>query len=78
MENITLHAHFDGTRIQLDDPFELKPNTKLLVTVIHLPETTNDSWVNLSLQGLDAAYNDDEPEYSLTLIKEQNPAYERS
>ncbi len=35
------------------------------------------AWVNLSAQGLAAAYGDDEPEYSLTLLKESNPEYER-
>ncbi|GEM_PF-288223 len=35
------------------------------------------AWINLSAQGLAAAYGDDEPEYSLTLLKESNPEYER-
>ena len=77
MENIVLRAHFDGTQIQLDDPVELLPNTKLLVTVIQPSDTEQNAWANLSAQGLDAAYSDDEPEYSLTSIKEFNPAYER-
>jgi hypothetical protein len=31
MNTITLPAHFDGQQIQLDEPFELKPNTKLIL-----------------------------------------------
>jgi hypothetical protein len=31
---VTVKAHFDGQQIQLDEPVELKPNTKLLVTVL--------------------------------------------
>ncbi len=77
MENISLRAHYDGTQIQLDEPFELQPNTKLLVTVIQLPDPESTAWLNFSAQGLDAAYSDDEPEYPLSLIKEQNPEYER-
>lgn len=77
MDNITLRAHYDGTQILLDDPVELQPNTKLLITVIQEPETERETWFNFSTQGLAAAYGDDEPEYPLTLIKESNPEYER-
>jgi hypothetical protein len=73
MENITLRAHYDGTQILLDDPVELQPNTKLLITVIREPETEREVWLNFSTLGLVAAYNDDEPEYPVTLVKEQNP-----
>jgi hypothetical protein len=77
MENITLRAHYDGTQILLDDPVELQPNTKLLITVIQEPEMERESWLNFSAQGLAAAYDDDEPEYPVTLVKEHNPEYER-
>ncbi len=77
MENITLRAHHDGTQILLDDPVELQPNTKLLVTVIQEPEVDRESWLNFSAQGLAAAYDDDEPEYHVMLVKEHNPEYER-
>jgi hypothetical protein len=43
-------AHFDGQRICLDEPFDLQPKTKLIVTII--PEQESDkeheSWLNLS------------------------------
>ena len=82
----TLSAHFDGKQIIIDEPFKLKPNTKLLVTV--LPETKTDrernetpdenaGWSQISLQGLEAAYSKNEVDYSLNLIKEPNPKYER-
>ena len=35
---VTVKAHFDGEQIQLDEPIELKPNTKLLVTVLEAEE----------------------------------------
>jgi len=34
METVTLRAHFDGKHILLDEPFELEPNTELIVTVV--------------------------------------------
>ena len=77
METITLRAHYDGTQILLDDPVELEPNTKLLITVIQEPETERETWLKFSAQGLAAAYDDDEPEYPVTLVKEHNPEYER-
>jgi hypothetical protein len=32
----TISAHFDGKQIVLDEPFELEPNMKIVVTI--LPE----------------------------------------
>lgn len=40
MEAVTLPAHFDGEKILLDRPYELEPDTKLMVTV--LPKTQDD------------------------------------
>jgi len=34
MESVILRAHFDGKQILLDDPFELEPDTELIVTVL--------------------------------------------
>lgn len=76
METVTLSAHYDGLQIQLDDPYELQPNTKLLVTVIQVTEPDDIAWRNFSSQGLEAAYSIVEPEYSLNLIKELNHSYE--
>lgn len=77
METKTLRAHFDGKQILLDEPFELEPNVKLIITV--LPESSDEEredWARLSLESLARAYSDDEPEYALDLIKEANPDYE--
>lgn len=75
MQHITLSAHYDGTRILLDEPFEIQPDTRLLVTMLR-SEPEQEAWYDLSIQGLNAAYGDDEPEYPLTSIKEPNPDYE--
>jgi hypothetical protein len=37
MENVTLRAHFDGRQIVLDEPFELAPGAKLIITVLPKP-----------------------------------------
>jgi len=78
MPIIALLAHFDGERICLDEPFDLEPNTKLIVTVLpkQEPDSEHEGWLILSGQRLEDAYGEDEPEYSLDLLKEVNPYYE--
>lgn len=70
MDFITLAAHFDGERIQLDEPFELPPNVPLMVTVLQ-PGAASDehSWAATAAMGLSRAYGGDEPEYSIGDVK---------
>jgi hypothetical protein len=79
MYAITLQAHFDGKQIILDEPYELEPNTRLIVTV--LPENNvsdeREAWLHFSRKGLENAYDEDEPEYTLDMIRRPNPDYER-
>jgi hypothetical protein len=64
MPAVTLQAHYDGRTIQLDEPFELVPNARLLVTVLDpAGATTRALWANLAAEGLARAYGEDEPEY---------------
>lgn len=76
MQIITLQAHFDGRHILLDEPYELEPNTKLVVSVIDMKDEERKDWTRFSMANLERAYGNDEPEYSLDLIKEANPNYE--
>ena len=80
MNAITLRAHFDGKKIVLDEPFELEPDTKLIVTVLLKEgiDSEREDWANLAMQGLARAYGDDEPEYSPDMLKEVNPEYKGS
>lgn len=39
MQAISLHAHFDGRQIVLDEPYDLPANATLIVTVV--PESTS-------------------------------------
>ena len=76
--NPAIFAHFDGDTIILDEPFELKPNMRLIVTVLGEETDDRDEWRILAKQSLARSYSDDEPEYSLDSIKEVNPDYEGS
>lgn len=80
MKTTTISAHFDGKQIILEEPHQLRPNARLLVTV--LPDSTSDSsdafisnWKELAASGLSAAYGPDEPNYPDSIIQEPNPEY---
>ena len=70
MPSVTLRAHYDGDRIQLDEPFDLPPDTPLLVTVLS-PDADAEraSWVDAAARALTRAYGDDEPEYTLDDVR---------
>ena len=76
MDTISIPAHFDGERILLDEPVELEPNTKLIVTVLAKIDAERESWLLLSGQRLEDAYREDEEAYLLDLVKEANPEYD--
>jgi hypothetical protein len=72
MPAVTLKAHYDGERIVLDEPFELTPDSPLMVTV--LPTAADDQsghaqWTALSAQNLGRAYAESEPDYTQADVK---------
>jgi hypothetical protein len=73
---ISIAAHFDGERILLDEPVELEPNARLVVTVLADGDPDRDAWLRLSVNQLNAAYDGDGDDYPLDSIKEMNPHYE--
>ena len=70
MPTLIFKAHFDGERILLDEPFDLPPNTPLMVTVL-APEVESEraEWARIAAAGLARAYGDNEPEYSVADVK---------
>lgn len=66
MPSISLKAHYDGTAIRLDEPFDLPVGAELIVTVLEAaqPDKERAGWIDLSARGLARAYGDSEPEYS--------------
>lgn len=75
MNAITLKAHFDGKHICLDEPYELEPDTKLIVAVVSgdEPAAERQAWLAASQAGLARAYSDDEPDYSNAVLRETPP-----
>jgi hypothetical protein len=49
MPIVTLHAHYDGERIILDEPFDLPVHASLIVTVLpaasELDSDTEEEWL---------------------------------
>ena len=70
MPTVSLRAHFDGERIQLDEPFDLPSDVPLLVTVL-VPERDKEreAWIAAGREALARAYGDAEPEYALADIR---------
>lgn len=63
MPTTTFKAHYDGEHVVLDEPFDLPPDTRLLVTVLSTHEERAD-WTAFSASNLGRAYGSDEPEYT--------------
>ncbi|MBI2949481.1 MAG: hypothetical protein HYY23_17730 [Verrucomicrobia bacterium] len=63
MKTVALTAHFDGEKVQLDEPCQLERNARLMVVVLP-PDDERQAWSRLSAAQLAKAYGDDEPEYT--------------
>jgi hypothetical protein len=69
MPTVALKAHFDGSRIVLDEPFDLPPHSPLIITVLPAADTERSDWEALAAEGLGRAYGPTEPEYTANDIK---------
>ena len=55
---------------------KLEEKLNLSIDESLLADSKSAEWYALSLQGLNRAYSNDEPDYELSQIKEFNPSYE--
>jgi hypothetical protein len=63
MALLSVHAHYDGKQILLDEPIELPIGRRLLVTLLEPSDEEAESY-SLAATGLAAAFGADEPEYT--------------
>ncbi|MSR65011.1 MAG: hypothetical protein EXS18_04430 [Verrucomicrobiae bacterium] len=63
MTTVALSAHFDGEKIQLDEPCKLPENARLVVVVLPTDDDRQE-WSRLAAQQLAKAYGNSEPEYT--------------
>jgi hypothetical protein len=64
MPLLTIAAHYDGSRVLLDEAVKLRPNTRLIVTVLEDTDRDRDEFFDMASRALGAAFADDEVEYS--------------
>lgn len=67
----------DEKHLKLLHPIQISPGSKIMITLKPTNDVPDDHelWYKLSLQGLEAAFSDNEPEYSTVLIKNPNPDF---
>jgi hypothetical protein len=63
MKTVALTAHYDGEKVQLDEPCELQVNARLMVVVLP-PDNEHQQWSELSARGLAKAFGNNEPDYT--------------
>ena len=69
MTLLSISAHFDGNQVMLDEDIDLRPNAKLIATVLDDFNDERTDSCKLSLSALAAAYDEDEVEYTEADIK---------
>jgi len=70
--SLTVEVVFDGNVFRPIKPINLKPNTRMEIII----KDEREEWLTFSAGQFENAFGDDEPEYSLNLVKEKNPRYE--
>jgi hypothetical protein len=61
-------AHFDGEKVQFDEPCQLDANARLVVVVLP-PDDERQAWSRFSAGQLAKAYGDNEPEYTVADLR---------
>ena len=68
MATVALSAHFDGEKVQFDEPCQLDANARLVVVVLP-PDDEHRAWSRFSARQLAKAYGDGEPEYTIADLR---------
>jgi hypothetical protein len=76
MNAVTFKGRIDGKNIVLERPTGLAPNTPVLIQIMASGvDAEREDWHALAADGLAHAYGDNEPEYTLDMIREK-PTHE--
>jgi hypothetical protein len=67
----------DATHLELFQPIQILPHSKIMIAVIASDDVLDEreAWFRFAAAQFQATYGEDEPEYSLDLIREPNPEY---
>ena len=63
MKPVALTAHFDGEKVQFDEPCQIDAHARLVVVVLP-PDDERLAWSRFSASHLAKAYGNNEPEYT--------------
>ena len=66
----------DSTHLELTSPIQVPRGSKVVISIV-TPEIDKEhkQWVQMSLQSLQSAFGNDEPEYSLDSVSIPNPEF---
>jgi hypothetical protein len=64
MPLLTVAAHYDGSRVLLDEVVQLRPNARLIVTVLEDSDSEREEFLAMASRALGSTCEDDEVEYS--------------
>ena len=74
--NKTVNINLSGIIFHIEEDAYNKLHSYLSTIKGYFSESEGRAWQLLSSAGLNNAYSDDEPDYPLNLIKEENSDYE--
>ncbi|MEN4042130.1 MAG: hypothetical protein ROW39_07295 [Anaerolineaceae bacterium] len=67
----------DSRYLKLKKPIKIAPGSTVMITIeTAVGVAESQEWYLLSSQGLEEAYSENEPDYSLDRIKIPNPEYQ--
>ncbi len=65
----SIAAHYDGERVLFDEEVEIRPQTKLLVTILDDSDPERESFLEVASTSFADFYDDDEVEYTADDLK---------
>jgi hypothetical protein len=67
----------DATHLELFRPIQIPPHSRIVVAVLASEDILDEreAWFRFAAEQFQVAYGENEPEYTLDLIREPNPEY---
>ncbi len=65
----SIAAHFDGEQVRLDESVNIRPNTRLLVTILEDGDSDREDFLALAAAAFADSYGDGEVEYTEADLK---------
>lgn len=76
MEHLIEAKVIDERHLRLKDPLLIPPGSTVMISIESSETIAEDQeWYSFSLENLEIAYGDEEPDYTLDRVKEFNPEY---